>query len=204
MPAYTAPNGFEPVSRRDGQPYAGTTREYPIASGYATQLRRGDLVYLISDGTLAKWAGTTALAGADTTDAGILGVFMGCSFTDPVLGKTFRTYWTASTVAADARAMVVDDRDMIFRAVYVSSGVTVSAQTYAATIGKNVSVIQNTTKTTTSDIAISGVNTTATLPFRVIDVDRDSNATAAGTTFTALFVTYNLSMHAWEVTAAVA
>lgn len=202
MPQYTAPNGFVPVSRRDGLPYAGATREYPIASGYATALRQGDLVYLISDGTLAKWTGTTALAGADTTDAGILGVFMGCSYTDTVLGKTFRTYWTASTVASDARAMVADDRDLIFRAVYVSSGVTVSAQTYAATIGKNVSVIQNTTKTTTSDIAISGVNTTATLPFRVVDIDRDS-VNSSGT-FTALFVSYNLSMHAWEVAAAVA
>lgn len=202
MPVYTTPNGFEPVSRRDGQPYAGATREYPIASGYATALRRGDLVYLISDGTLAKWTGTTALAGADTTDAGILGVFLGCSYTDATLGKTFRTNWTASTVAADARAMVADDRDLIFRAVYVSSGVTVSAQTYAATIGKNVSVVQNTTATRFSDIAISGVATTSTLPFRVVDVDRDSSA--AGTTFTALFVTYNLGMHAWEAAAAVA
>ena len=88
------------------------------------------------------------------------------------------------------------------RAVYVSSGVTVSAQTYAATIGKNVSVIQNTTKTVTSDIAISGVNTTSTLPFRVVDVDRDSAASA--TTYTALFVTYGVGMHAWEAATGVA
>jgi len=202
MPVYTAPNGFEPVARRDGQPYAGATREYPIASGYATALRRGDLVYLISDGTLAKWTGTTALAGADTTDAGILGVFLGCSYTDATFGKTFRQVWTASTVASDARAIVADDRDLIFRAVYVSSGVTVSGQTYAATIGKNVSVVQNTTKTTASDIAISGVNTTSTLPFRVVDIDRDS-VNSSGT-YTALFVTYNVGMHAWEAAAAIA
>jgi hypothetical protein len=151
---------------------------------------------------MEKFAGTTALAGADTTDAGILGVFMGCSYTDAVLGKTFRTYWTASTVAADAKAMVADDRDLIMRAIYVSSGVTVSAQTYAATIGKNVSVIQNTTKTVTSDIAISGIATTSTLPFRVVDVDRDSAASA--TTYTALFVTYNVAMHAWEAPAGIA
>lgn len=202
MPAYTAPNGFEPVARRDGQPYAGATREYPIASGYATALRKGDLVYLISDGTLAKWTGTTALAGADTTDAGILGVFLGVSYTDATFGKTFRTNWTASTVASDARAIVADDRDLIFRAVYVSSGVTVSGQTYAATIGKNVSVVQNTTKVATSDIAISGVATTSTLPFRVVDIDRDSINSSG--TFTALFVTYNVGMHAWEAAAAVA
>ena len=203
MPVYTAPNGFEPVQRRDGLPYAGVVREYPIASGYATQLRRGDLVMVLSTGALIKWAGTTAVYNsADTTDAGILGVFMGCSYTDAVLGKTFRTYWTASTSAADAMAMVVDDPEVIFRAVYVSSGVTVSAQTYAATIGKNVGVVQNTTKTATSDIAISGVATTASLPFRVVDVDRDSAASA--TTYTALFITYGITFHAWTCATGVA
>jgi hypothetical protein len=202
MPVYTAPNGFEPVQRRDGLPYAGMTREYPIATGYATQLRRGDLVRLLDSGALVKCADTTAIAGADTTDSGILGIFMGCSYTDPVLGKTFRTYWTASTAAADAKAMVVDDPDVIWRAIYVSGGVTVSAQTRAATLGKNLSIIQNTTKTQTSDIAVSGVATTATLPLRCVDVDPDSAASA--TTYTALFVTYGVGMHAWTHVAAAA
>jgi hypothetical protein len=202
MPVYTKPFGFEPVQRRDGLPYAGFTREYPIATGYATQLRRGDLVRLLDSGALAKAGDTTAIAGADTTDSGILGIFMGCSYTDAVLGKTFRTYWTASTAAADAVAMVCDDPDVVFRAVYVSGTTTVSAQTYAATIGKNLSVVQNTTATKLSDIAVSGVATTSTLPFRCVDVDRDSAASA--TTYTALFVTYGVAMHAYAHAAAVA
>jgi len=202
MPVYTTPNGFEPVQRRDGLPYAGMTREYPIATGYATQLRRGDLVRLLDSGALVKCADTTAIAGADTTDSGILGIFMGCSYTDAVLGKTFRTYWTASTAAADAVAMVCDDPDIIFRAIYVSSGVTVSAQTYAAVIGKNMSIIQNTTATKLSDNAVSGVATTSTLPIRCVDVDRDSAASA--TTYTAVFCTYGVAMHAYAHVAAVA
>lgn len=193
MPAYTAPNGFEPVSRRDGLPYSGATREYPIASGYGTALRRGDLVRLNNAGALVKAADTTALT---ANVGGFVGIFMGCSYTDPVLGKTFRTYWTAGTVAADAVARVCDDPDIIFRAVYVSSGVTVSGQTYAAVIGKNLSIVQNTTKTTSSDIAVSGVANTATLPLRVVDVDRDS-INASGT-YTALFVTYGSAMHAFN------
>ena len=60
MPAYTAPFGFEPVQRRDGLPYAGVVREYPIATGYATQLRRGDLVRLTTAGALAKATDTNA------------------------------------------------------------------------------------------------------------------------------------------------
>lgn len=193
MPAYTAPNGFEPVSRRDGLPYSGATREYPIASGYGTALRRGDLVRLNNAGALVKAADTTALT---ANVGGFVGIFLGCSYTDPVLGKTFRTNWTASTVAADAVAMVADDPDLIFRAVYVSSGTTVSGQTYAAVIGKNVSIVQNTTKVATSDIAVSGAANTATLPLRVVDVDRDSINSAG--TYTAVFVTYGAAMHAFN------
>ena len=202
MPAYTNPFGFEPVQRRDGLPYAGVAREYPIATGYAHALRRGDLVRLLDSGALVWCGDTTAIAGADTTDSGILGVFMGCSYTDAVLGKTYRTYWTASTAAADAIAMVVDDPEVIFRAAYVSSGVTISAQTYAATIGKNLSIVQNTTATKFSDIAVSGVATTSTLPMRCVDVDRDSAASA--TTYTALFITYGVAMHAFAHVAAAA
>lgn len=193
MPAYTAPNGFEPVSRRDGLPYSGATREYPIASGYGTALRRGDLVRLNTAGALVKAADTTALT---ANVGGFVGIFLGCSYTDPVLGKTFRTNWTASTVAADAVAMVADDPDLIFRAVYVSSGTTVSAQTYAAVIGKNVAIVQNTTKVATSDIAVSGAASTATLPLRVVDVDRDSINSAGN--YTAVFVTYGAAMHAFN------
>lgn len=197
MPAYTAPNGFEPIARRDGLPYSGATREYPIASGYNTALRRGDLVRLNTSGALVKAADTTALT---ASVGGFVGIFLGCSYTDPVLGKTFRTYWTANTVAADAVAMVADDPDLIFRAVYVSSGTTVSAQTYAAVIGKNVAIVQNTSKVATSDIAVSGAASTATLPLRVVDVDRDSINSAGN--YTAVFVTYGAAMHAFNGAAA--
>ena len=193
MPVYTAPFGFEPVQRRDGLPYAGVTREYPIASAYGTALRRGDLVRVDTNGALIKADDTNA---TPTTTGGIMGVFMGCAYTDPVLGRTFRTYWTASTTAANAVAMVVDDPRVIFRVAYVSSGVTISAQAYTDVIGKNVEVVQNTTATKFSDIALTGVTSTAGPPFRVVDVDRASKSAAAAT-YTALLVTYGVAAHAW-------
>ena len=194
MPAYTAPFGFEPVQRRDGLPYAGVTREYPIATGYTANLRRGDLVRVTTAGALIKATDTSA---TPTTAGGIMGVFMGCSYTDAVLGKTYRTYWTASTAAADARAMVADDPRLLFRVAYVSGTTVVSAQAYTDVIGKNVEVVQNTTATKFSDIAISGVTSTDGPPFRVVDVDKDSKATIAATTYTALLVTYGVGAHAY-------
>ena len=193
MPVYTKPFGFEPVQRRDGLPYAGVVREYPIASAYGTALRRGDLVRVNTSGALIKATDTNA---TPTAAGGIMGVFVGCAYTDAVLGRTYRTYWTASTSSPDAVAMIVDDPRALFRVAYVSSGVTISAQTYAATIGKNVEVVQNTTATKFSDIALTGVTSTDGAPFRVVDVDRDSAASA--TTYTALLVTYAINCHAWD------
>jgi hypothetical protein len=92
--------------------------------------------------------------------------------------------------------MVVDDPRVIFRVAYVSSGVTISAQLYADVIGKNVEVVQNTTATKFSDIAITGATSTDGNPFRVVDVDRGSK-TAAASTYTALLVTYAINCHAW-------
>jgi hypothetical protein len=192
MPAYTRPFGLEPIQLVGGIPYAGATREYKITSGYSTALRPGDVVALAS-GVIAKHTGTTTIP-----SGGVIGVFLGCSYTDPVLGKTFRTNWTAGTVAADAVAIVCEDPKAVFRVVHVSSGTTVSGVTAANAVGKNVALVQNTTSTQRSDVAVSGLNTTNTLPFRVIDVDPES-VNAAGT-FTALLVTYNFGMHAYNNT----
>jgi hypothetical protein len=189
MPAYTRPFGLQPVSLIGGQPYAGATREFTITSGYGVALRPGDLVALAS-GVIAKATATTAVP-----TGGVIGVFLGCSYTDAAMGKTFRTNWVAGTVAADAVAIVSADPQAILRAAYVSGTTVVAGQTAAAVIGKNVALVQNTTSTGTSDVAVSAVATTATLPMRVVDVDRDS-VNAAGT-FTAVFVTYNGLMHAY-------
>lgn len=197
MPAYTAPFGFQPVQLVGGRHFANAQQEYPIQTGYSVALRIGDTVRLNAAGFLAKETGTTAPL---TNGGGILGIFLGCSYTDPVLGKTFRQYWTASTTAADAVGIVCMDPSAIFRVAYVSSGVTVTGLTRANAIGKNVAMVQNTTATTVSDAAVGSVAATATLPLKIVDVDLDS-LNAAGTLYTAMFVTYNAGMHTLSVAA---
>ena len=192
MPIYTKPFGFQPAKLIGSQYYAGTQESFPIQSGYATALRPGDLVRINAAGYLAKETGTATYL---VNGGGILGVFLGCHYTDPVLGHTYRQKWTASTVASDAFGYVAADPDLVFRAAYVSAGVTISAQTQQAVLNKNVAIVQNSTSTTTSDIAVGGVNTTATLPFRVVDVDFDSGNATLG--YTAVFVTFNAGMHTY-------
>jgi hypothetical protein len=150
-----------------GQVFAGATRQIPIASGYATDIFYGDVVKLVSTGTLNIDSGTTT--------ATPVGVFLGCSYTDPTFGKVFRQYFPTGTVASDIVAYVQDDPDALFKVAAVS-GTTVIAAPSRTFVGNNAALVQNAGSTTTgnSGVAVTDFATTATLPIRVIDVVPDT------------------------------
>jgi hypothetical protein len=163
-PTVSAPYGLKPVNLIGGQVYAGSTRLLKIASGYAANIFYGDVVKLVSSGTIEKDTGTST--------ATPVGVFMGCTYTDPSSKQPrWSQYWPTGTVASDAQAYVVDDPDVLFKVASVSSGTTVAF--YGQTvIGNNVSLIQNSGSTTTGDSAVaidgSSAATTVSLPIRII------------------------------------
>ena len=174
-PIVNGPYGLIPINLIGGQVFAGATRQIPIASNYGTSIFYGDPVKLVSSGTLER----------DTPDAAMtpVGVFLGCSYTDPTFGKVFRQYYPASTVASDIVAYVQDDPDALFK-VAVVSGTTVIAAVGRTFVGNNVEMVNNTGSTTTgnSAAAVKDPATTDTLPLRIIDVVPD---TAIVTTATA-------------------
>ena len=163
-PTVSAPYGLKPVNLIGGQVYAGSTRLLKIASAYAANIFYGDVVKLVSSGTIEKDTGTTT--------GTPVGVFLGCTFTNPSTKQpTWSQYWPTGTVASDAQAYVVDDPDILFKVAAVSSGTTIAF--YAQTvIGTNVSLVQNSGSTTTGDSAVaidgSAVATTVSLPIRII------------------------------------
>ena len=165
-PTVSAPYGLKPVNLIGGQVNAGSTRQIPIASGYATSIFNGDVVKLSSDGVLVKETGTTT--------ATPVGVFMGVSYTDPVLKyKLFSQYYPADTVASDIVAYVVDDPDALFK-VAVVSGTTVVAGVARTVVGNNVALVQNAGDANTGNSAVAVLSTSAattvSLPIRIIDV----------------------------------
>lgn len=184
-PTVSAPYGLKPINLIGGQVYSGSTRHFPIASGYGTSIFNGDVVKLTTDGTLIKETGTTT--------ANPVGVFVGCSYTSAVLGyKLFSQYYPASTVASDIEAYVVDDPDALFKVAVVSSGTTIAG--YGRTlVGNNVPLVQNAGDTATgnSGVAINGASaaTTISLPLRVIDVVKDTQT--ASDTYVEMIVKWN-------------
>lgn len=167
-PTISGPYGLKPVSLLGGQQFAGSTRSLPIQYGYATNIFYGDFVQL-ARGSIVRSAVTTS-----GTGLGLVGVFLGCSFTDPVTKqKRFSQYWPASTLAGDAVAVVTDDPDTVFKAVVCSAGTTVASGSFAM-VGQNYSMIDGTGNVNTGNSAnallYSATLTTAAFPARVVGV----------------------------------
>jgi hypothetical protein len=191
-PTVGAPYGLLPINLIGGQVFAGATRQIPIASAYNTSIFYGDVVRIADTGTLVKDTGTAT--------ATPVGVFLGCSYTDPVFGKTFRQYYPANTVATDIVAYVCDDPDALFKVAVVSSGATIGFVTRTA-VGNNTSLVQNAgvTATGNSRVAVSATTaTTNTLPVRIIDVVPETAQAANPGNFTEVIVKWNAGMHQYN------
>jgi hypothetical protein len=178
-PTIDAPYGLKPVNLIGGQVFAGSTREVPIQYGSSVSIYYGDFVRVIRGNAMRL--GITS----DGTAQGMVGVFLGCSYTNPLTKqKQFSQYWPGGTLAGDAVAIVCDDPDTVFKAVVCSSGTTVASGSYAM-IGQNYAVLDNTGSANTGNSAValaySATLTTAAFPCRVVGVVPD---TAVPTTAT--------------------
>ena len=177
-PVVSAPYGLKPVSLIGGQVFAGSTREYPIQYGYAANIFYGDAV------TLAR--GSVVRAVVNTTGA-VVGVFLGCSYTNPTTKqKLFSQYWPTGTLAGDAVAIVCDDPDTVFQAVAVaSSSSNVISSFPNAMVGLNA--VLNTpvgsTSTGNSGAGLIAANTTVAVgsggAFRILGLIPDSQVSTS-------------------------
>jgi len=186
-PSIDGPYGLIPINLIGGQVFASATRQIPIGSNSATSIFFGDVVKLLSTGLLDRDVGTSA--------ATPVGVFLGCSYTDPTFGKTFRQFYAANTVASDIVAYVQDDPDALYKVAVVSTGTNVSYVT-RANVGENAVLVQNAGLTTTgnSRVAISSTTgTTSTFPIRIIDVIPETQSSVGS--FTEVVVKWNQGMH---------
>lgn len=182
-PTVDAPYGLRPVNLIGGQVFAGSTRMFPIASGYNQNLFYGQVVQLTTDGTIIV-NGTTS--GTSAT-AGIVGVFLGCQYTNPSTNQRINAqYWPSGTTTSDAIAYVCDDPDTIFQAVMCSTGTTLAFPGQWA-VGKNAGLLQNGGSTTTGDatVAVGGAAPAASARImRIVGLVPESavTTTASGTT----------------------
>jgi hypothetical protein len=200
MATTASPYGLKAVNHIGGTPYAGSTRLLPIANGYASNIYNGSIVSIVVGGTV-EIVTVTGNGGGGTAaafPAGTIGVFVGCTYSDPVTGNlTFSQYWPSGTAAGDAQAYIVDDPDVVFMA-QADGAVT------QADLGQNthLAAVQSTTTGTipagNSNSAVTATTaTTAAFAFRVVDFV-DSPTSAVGDAFTDLLVKFNAGVHSYN------
>lgn len=197
MGSLNAPFGLRVTGRLDNGSLE-VFRQYPIASGYAANIAAGDVVQLTDNGTSTTVTKQTA-TGDTSTDIAMLGVFMGCSYTDPSTGQlTFSNMWPTGTVASDALAFVCDDPQALY-VVQADEAITNSLDIY----GKNAAIVQGSVNTTfkASRVALdaSTIGTDANLPLRIIDYVGGPRGGEAGTSYPLLVVKLNYT----QLTAAI-
>ncbi|MBT4085511.1 MAG: hypothetical protein HOE83_17130 [Alphaproteobacteria bacterium] len=188
MAATAAPYGFVPVNRLGGIEN-GSFRQLKMTNSYGTSIFHGDIVTLAAAGTIE--IETTA------TSSRPIGVFQGCSFTDPTLNyKLFAQMWTASTSATDILAHVADDPRQLFQVqgegswTQVMLGLNAEVSTYVAgntNFGKSVLSLEATTPATTG-----------TFPFRSVDFV-DGPDSSVGDAFTDMIVMWNADIHQYDL-----
>jgi hypothetical protein len=178
-PVVSAPYGLKPINLIGGQVFAGSTRNYSVQYGYASNIFYGDIVNIIR-GSIVDNTDTT-----DSTGTGIVGVFLGCSYTNPTTKqKQFAQYWPAGTAAGDCQAIVCDDPDTVFKVV-MCSATTVIASASTAMLGQNFGLIQNAGNVNTGNSAIAALysasTTSADLALRAVGLVGETAVTTSVT-----------------------
>jgi hypothetical protein len=196
MATTASPYGLKAVNHIGGTPYAGSTRLLPIASGYDLNIYNGSVMELNTGGTVE--AIEDIGSNADPFPDGVIGVFVGCTYTDPNSGNiTFSNYWPADTVATDALAYIIDDPDVVFMA-------QADATVAQAGLGANVplAAVQSTSTGSTvngnSNTAIDAdAVLTATVAFRIVGFV-DSPTSTVGDAFTDCLIKFNAGIHSYN------
>ena len=179
--------GLRPIGLAGSGVNSTGVTQYEIASDNTNAIYQYGIVVPTADGVI-DFAGATS---GGTTQA--LGVLMGVEYHDSVQKKpVFLNYWPGSgSVSVDTnypvKAFVADNPNQLFKVASDASltdRATALATVFAnASLGTSARAGSTDTGSSTSALSVSSVNTTATLPLRIVgilDDEANSDYTAAG------------------------
>jgi hypothetical protein len=167
-PTVDAPYGLEPINSVDGKPYAGAIRQIPITASYGTAIYNGDIVKLVTGGTVEKSA-----IGANVTAQPTLGVFVGCQYVN-TQSQTVQAQYYPTGVTSAVAYVVLDPQAAFKVAVTTSGNTSVVTSVTRAVVGTNMEIATGAGSNISGNSGLSVVSgsaaNTAILPVRVVDV----------------------------------
>ena len=148
--------GLKPV-RTLGGVANFTTNEYDIASNHSNAIFQGSPVIATAAGGIDVAAGSSDK---------IVGVFQGCSYTDPTSGEpVFSNYYPGSIAASDIKELVYDDPYIVYEiqcdGTMAANSVNANADTTSTgsgstVTGRSIAEISSTVGTATAQLRIIG------------------------------------------------
>src|SRR5210317_1523017 len=179
--------GLRPIGLVGSGANSTGVTEYEIASNNTNAIYQYAIVVPTAAGVI-DFAGATS---GGTTQA--LGVLMGIQYQDSVQKKpVWLNYWPGSgSVSVDTnypvKALVADNPNQLFKVASDASltdRATAQAAVFAnASLGTSARTGSTDTGRSSSALSVSSINTTATLPLRIVgimDDEANSDYTAAG------------------------
>jgi hypothetical protein len=170
MATTAAPYGGRVIKLAGNRPNPNANSLYPIVSNYGTAIYNGQPVVFANSGVEVPAAAD--LGGA--TEELYIGIFVGCTYTDPNLKYTvFKQFYPASTVASDIQAYVMDDPNSI-----IQMEASTTAFDVWANLGNNyaLSAASGGSATTgNSNLALNTSSANANNPFKVVGISQAPN-----------------------------
>jgi hypothetical protein len=143
------PFGLRPLNKLGSNYDSQGGTQYRIASNTTAAIFQGDTVTF----NVAAGVSTGFIIKHTPGSPNILGVFLGCQYTDPTTKKTtFKNYYPGSVVASDIVAFVVDDPNCQF--LIQASGIAGNA-----CVGQNANLVQTVAGNTNSGVSGLELNT---------------------------------------------
>lgn len=188
MAATQSPYGLRAVNELGGLPYAGSTRTFLInPAGSASNMYNGTVVAVDTSGYLVPV--TNVGSNADPFPAGVVGVFVGCSYINAQGQQIWSQYYPTGTTGVITATVIDDDRTVFAVQANGSLGQTA--------LGANVVFSAAQTGSTTTGNSTTAVSTTlaatATIAFKVVGF-----ASGPGDAYTDLLVKFNVGSHAYN------
>ena len=135
--------GLRPLGKLGSNYNSDGNTQYSIASGTTDAIFQGDTVTF----NVSAGASTGFIIKATPGAANILGVFIGCEYTDPTTSKpTFKNYYPGAVAASDIVAFIVDDP-------YAQFLVQASGVAAVTAIGRNADLVQTVAGNTSSGVS---------------------------------------------------
>jgi hypothetical protein len=146
--------GLRPLGKLGSNVNSDGNTQYRIASNTTDAIFEGDIVTLTGGYVVKAAVGT----------ADILGVFIGCEYTDPTTKKTtFKNYYPGGVAASDIVASIVDDPNALF--LVQASGVAGNT-----CVGLNADLVQTAAGNTTTGVSGIELNTATLADTQALNV----------------------------------